>query len=135
MAQSKFRDMEAGWSRITSGAMALGAARGGRSKVPVYGNDGGGARRLVARSKLYASSISLGSLHAVPVKDTPKGAGFATNPGGNGTMGAFGTIPYGTITVGYPALAARAATLEPGKTSTSRLYFFKTASIPSSPTA
>ena len=44
---------------------------------------------MVARSKLNASSINLGSLQAVPVKATPRGAGFASNPGGNGAAGAF----------------------------------------------
>ena len=41
-----------------------------------------------------------GSLHAIPVKLTPKGAGFALKPSGNGGVGAFGTSPKGTITVG-----------------------------------
>ena len=41
--------------------------------------------------------MSRGSLHAVPVKLTPKGEGLATNPGG---ICPFGTVPNGTITVG-----------------------------------
>ena len=65
-----------------------------------YGADGGGARRFVACSNEYASSISLGSLHAMPVKPTPNGCGWALNPAGNGGSGAFGTIANGTITVG-----------------------------------
>src|SRR5438874_2125051 len=66
----------------------------------VHGALGGGTRRRVARSKAYASSISRGSLQARPLKLTPYGAGLASNPGGNGGAGAFGTIPNGTMTVG-----------------------------------
>ncbi len=40
-------------------------------------------RRFVACSNAYAISISFGSLHAVPVKLTPYGAGFGSNPAGN----------------------------------------------------
>ena len=69
----------------------------------------------VQRSNAYASSISRGSLHARPVKLTPNGAGFALNPAGNGGVGAFGTIPNGTMTVGYPTRAAIAGAAGAGK--------------------
>jgi hypothetical protein len=36
----------------------------------------------------------------MPVKLTPNGDGFASKPEGNGVVGAFDTIPNGTITVG-----------------------------------
>ena len=68
-----------------------------------YGDDGGGARRFVACSKAYASSIRRGSLQAIPVKLTPNGDGFGLKPAGNGVAeggGALGTVPNGTITVG-----------------------------------
>lgn len=57
-------------------------------------------RRFVACSKAYASAMSRGSLHERPVKLTPKGAGLAANASGKGGLGAFGTRPNGTITVG-----------------------------------
>src|SRR5688572_9535596 len=60
------------------------------SVIVVYGALGGGTRRLVACSKAYASSISRGSLHAVPVKLTPYGAGCSVNPGGYGFGGGAG---------------------------------------------
>lgn len=44
--------------------------------------------------------MSRGSLHARPVKLTPKGDGFASKPCGNASRGALGTVPNGTITVG-----------------------------------
>lgn len=45
--------------------------------------------------------MSLGSLHAVPAKLTPYGAGLASKPSGNGLfVGALGTIANGTMTVG-----------------------------------
>src|SRR5687767_883964 len=47
--------------------------------------------------------MSRGSLHAVPVKLTPKGDGRGAKPSGNGGIGALGTIPNGTVTVGYRA--------------------------------
>ena len=47
-----------------------------------YGVAAGGTRFFVACSKAYANSISFGSLHAVPVKPTPNGAGLASNPAG-----------------------------------------------------
>ncbi len=43
------------------------------------GVDGGDTRLFVAYSKAKASSMSRGSLHAVPVKLTPNGAGLALN--------------------------------------------------------
>src|SRR3990170_3246263 len=67
--------------------------------VDYFGSDGG-TRLFVACSKAYASSMSLGSLHESPVKLTPYGPGFASKPAGNGGVGAFGTMPKGTITVG-----------------------------------
>jgi len=44
--------------------------------------------------------ISVGSLHAMPLKLTPNGVGFALKLSGNAGVGAFGTVPNGTITVG-----------------------------------
>ena len=63
-----------------------------------YGN--GATRFFVACSNAYASASSVGSLHAMPVKLTPNGVGFALKPSGNAGVGAFGTIANGTITVG-----------------------------------
>ena len=80
-----------------------------------YGNSGGGILRFVACSNAYAISMRRGSLHAPPVKLMPSGAGFASNPAGNGGCGAFGTKPNGTITVGYPGFAATAAPVDPRK--------------------
>src|SRR5262245_55433699 len=73
-----------------------------RSSAPVsgpYGTDGGATRRFVACSNAYANAMSRGSLHAVPVKLTPYGAGCALKPSGNGGIGAFDTTPNGTMTV------------------------------------
>ncbi len=47
-----------------------------------------------------ASSRSLGSLQALPVKLTPKGPAWRRSPAGNAGVGAFGTSANGTITVG-----------------------------------
>ena len=44
--------------------------------------------------------MSRGSAQAMPVKLTPNGAGFASNQAGNAGVGAFGTSPNATITVG-----------------------------------
>ena len=55
---------------------------------------------MVACSKAYASSISRGSLHAVPVKPTPKGAGFAWKVAGKAGFGAFGISANGTTMIG-----------------------------------
>ena len=44
--------------------------------------------------------MSRGSLQAMPVKATPYGAALALKPSGNFCVGAFGTWPNGTITVG-----------------------------------
>src|SRR5581483_2343889 len=66
----------------------------------LYGNCGGATRFFVACSKAYASSINFGSLQAMPVKLTPIGPGFASNPAGNGGVGSFGIIANGTVTVG-----------------------------------
>jgi len=44
--------------------------------------------------------MSRGSLHAIPAKLTPIGAGLALNPAGNGGVGEFATSAHGTITVG-----------------------------------
>ena len=71
-----------------------------RSMPRVYGNCGGAIRFFVACSNAYPKPMSFGSVHAAPVKPIPNGAGFALNPGGNGGVGSFGTIPNGTITVG-----------------------------------
>ena len=60
----------------------------------------GATRRLVACSKANASAISRGSLHAPPAKLTPAGVICASKPCGNAGVGAFGTRPNGTITVG-----------------------------------
>ena len=65
-----------------------------------YGALAGATRRLVACSKAYPNSINRGSLQAMPVKLTPNGLGFALNPDGNVSFGAFWAIPNGTITVG-----------------------------------
>src|SRR5712691_2787120 len=73
-----------------------------------YGALAGGTRRFVACSKAYPISINRGSLQAIPVKLTPNGLGFALNPDGKGSFGAFGAIPNGTISVGYPGFAAMA---------------------------
>src|SRR5437588_13000648 len=51
-------------------------------------------------SNAYASRSNVGSLHAIPLKLTPNGCGFALNPSGNAGVGAFGTSAYGTMTVG-----------------------------------
>src|SRR4030095_8651965 len=86
-----------------------------RAPLRCYGNSGGGIRFFVACSNEYASSMSFGSLHAIPLKLTPYGSGFASNPDGKGALlgppagapprpaavpGALGTNPNGTITVG-----------------------------------
>ena len=42
----------------------------------------GGTRFFDACSNAYASSISRGSLHAMPVKLTPYGAGASVKPSG-----------------------------------------------------
>src|SRR6266550_760468 len=95
--------------------------------LAAHGADAGGTRRFVACSKPYASSIRRGSLHAVPVKLTPNGAGFASNPSGKGGFGSFGTMPNGTMTVGYPGFAAIAAPPAPGNSSASSLCSFSAA--------
>ncbi len=60
----------------------------------------GGTRRFEACSNAYASAMRRGSAHASPVKLTPNGAGFASNPAGNAAVGALGTTPAGTMIVG-----------------------------------
>ena len=65
-----------------------------------YGKSGGATRFFVACSNAYASSISFGSLHAPPAKLTPNGAGLALKPSGSSGLGAFGTNPKGTKTMG-----------------------------------
>src|ERR1035438_3739820 len=92
--------------------------------VETYGTVGGETRRLVACSNAKACPSSRGSLHAMPVKETPKGCGFASKPAGNGGVGALGTIPKGTMTVGYPGRAAMAAPLAPGNIRASSRYVF-----------
>jgi hypothetical protein len=68
-------------------------------QVTYRANDGA-TRRFVACSNANASSTRRGSLHAIPLKLTPNGAGCAMKPSGNGRVSAFGTKPKGTITVG-----------------------------------
>ena len=68
-----------------------------------YGKSGGATRRLVACSNAYASSISFGSLHAVPVKLTLNGVGLGSKPAGNAagpSPGGTGMNAHGTVTVG-----------------------------------
>jgi hypothetical protein len=48
---------------------------------------GGGVRFFVACSNPYARRSRVGSLHAMPVKLTPKGCGFGSKPGGNAFAG------------------------------------------------
>ena len=103
------RDVEARRASKPRGH-ACGGARGRRNgrggsddaeePATVHGARTGGIRFFVACSKAKAISIRRGSLHAVPVKLTPNGAGRAAKPSGNGTDGAFGIMPNGTITVG-----------------------------------
>ena len=68
---------------------------------------------------------------AIPVKLMPSGAGLAANPSGNGGVGAFGTNPNGTITVGYPGFAATAAPVDPANNRASSRSRFMMASMPS----
>jgi hypothetical protein len=79
-------------ARFLNGPCGVGRLR--------YGVADGGTRRFVACSKAWASSIRRSSLQAIPVKLTPNGIGIASKPSGNGGVGAFGTIPKGTITEG-----------------------------------
>ena len=44
--------------------------------------------------------MSRGSLHFVPVKLTPCGAGLASKPAGNGTPWGVRMVANGTMTVG-----------------------------------
>src|SRR5260370_29892363 len=101
--------------------------------LATHGADAGGTRRFVACSKPYASSIRRGSLHAVPVKLTPNGAGFASNPSGNGGFGSFRTRPNGTITLGYPRLASMGAPVPPGNSTPSTVGPLSAAARPSRP--
>ena len=71
-----------------------------RVEIDLHGNAGGGTLFFVACSNAYASLISVGSLQAMPVNVMPSGAGFASNFSGNAGVGAFGTAPNGTITLG-----------------------------------
>ena len=95
-----------------------------------YGAPEGASRFRVACSKAYAIARSLGSLQAVPVKLTPKGCNRGANASGNGIVAPFGTMPNGTITVGYPGRAASADPLEPGNKSASSRSRFITSSMP-----
>src|SRR6476660_5609307 len=95
-------------------------------------NDGG-TLRFVACSNAYASSRSFGSLQAMPVKLTPYGVGLASKPAGNAGVGAFGTNANGTMTVGYPGLAAMPAPLAAGNSIASRRSAFITSSMPCVP--
>src|SRR5262249_62011005 len=78
-----------------------------------YGNRGGGTRFFVACSNAYASSISLGSLQAMPVKLTPNGPGFALKLAGNGGVGVVATSADGAVTGGDPGLGAMCGPLRP----------------------
>ena len=74
-------------------------ARGQRD----HGNCDGALRRFVACSNAYASAMSFGSLHAVPVKLTLYGCGFGSKPAGNAvgpSPAGTGTNVHGTVTVG-----------------------------------
>ena len=44
--------------------------------------------------------MSLGSLHAIPAKLTPKGRGFGSKPSGIGGVGSASRKAKGTTTVG-----------------------------------
>ncbi len=85
---------------------------------------------MVACSNEYASSMSRGSLQAMPVKLTPIGPGLASKPSGNGGVGVFGINANGTMTVGWPGLAAMAAPLAPGNKRASRRWAFMISSMP-----
>src|SRR6266851_6184044 len=80
----------------------IGATCGGRTTElrKNHGIAGGGTRLFAACSKAYAKRSSVGSLHAIPVKLTPNGAGLALKFSGKAGVGAFGTVPNGTMTVG-----------------------------------
>src|SRR6266850_2529854 len=99
-------------SIINQGVRRAAGITGGRMKsfeelsLPAPYSNPGGTLRLVACSNAYPSSMRRGSLQAIPVKLTPNGPGLASNPSGNGGVAEFGTIPNGTITVGYPGFAA-----------------------------
>src|SRR5579884_2593254 len=101
--------------------------------TPIYGKSGGDFRLCVACSNAYASSISLGSAHAIPVNVTLYGAGRGSKPDGNAFAPVgIGTASnaYGTVTLGYPGFAAIPALLTDGKSSASRRLFFIAASMP-----
>ena len=106
-ARASHRNVRGGW-RVrrqlapwppcpAEGAVGRFVARNGQQ---AYGMSGGGARLLLACSKAYASAISRGSAQALAVKVTPNGAGFASKPAGKTGVGALGTMPNGTATIG-----------------------------------
>jgi Protein of unknown function (DUF2813)/Overcoming lysogenization defect protein-like, TOPRIM domain len=66
----------------------------------LQGMSGGATRRLLACSKAYARAMRRGSAQALAVKVTPNGAGLALKPSGSGGVGALGTMPNGTATIG-----------------------------------
>src|SRR5215475_4394859 len=95
--------------------------------LPPQGNSGGGTRPFVACSNAYASPSRRGSLHAVPVKPTPYGAGLGLKPAGNGFCRCcppppppLGAMAKGTTMSGYPALAERSDALDAGVRMASR---------------
>ena len=82
------RMVKRGILEVALTALLLGAAKRSfavrfRPPEKSYGNSGGGMRFFVACSNAYASSISFGSLHAVPVKLTLNGCGLGSKPAGN----------------------------------------------------
>src|SRR5262245_14208888 len=86
-------------------------------------NPGGGVLFLVACSNAYARRSSVGSLHAEPVKPTPYGCGFVSNPGGNGAGGVDGVAAGGVgVTPGVvvPAGAAVGGVVDGGAASPPR---------------
>ena len=77
--------------------------------------------------------MSLGSVHAVPVKLTPKGAGLGLKPAGKAVTpvtATTGTNANGTVTVGYPGRAPILALVTPGKSNASSRLALSAASTP-----
>src|SRR5437899_9914410 len=129
------RHIDEGEIDIAAGQKAIDQRRGDQDNTNArhQGNAGGGTRRFVACSNAYPRRRSVGSLQAMPVKLTPNGAGFALKPSGNAGVGALGTRPNGTITVGYPGFAAIAAPLAPGNRIASNRFDVIASSIPCVP--
>ncbi len=94
--------------------LGYGARNGQGNVFSPYGNIGGACRFLVACSNAYAIVTSTGSLHAAPVNVTPNGAGFGSNPAGNGVApggNVTASNAKGTVMLGYPGRAAMLALL------------------------